>query len=97
MEFSVNHSWRFVLSYRIKEILDRFRKIKMLLFPSDIRLNNFEFDEDRPKSYYLEEFKEILIGCAPEHLIYKVNIRGEREQYGLHYVTGTVHGAMGDT
>ena len=38
------------------------------------------------------------MGCSPE-IIEEVNdIKAIRRQYGLrHYVTSTVHGAMGDT
>ena len=80
--------------------LDRFRPIKMLLFPPTMKLDSFNFDHDKDKSYYIDElaFKEVSIGCSPERQVYQDITRAKREQYGLrHYVTGTIHSAMGDT
>ena len=80
--------------------LDNFRRIKVLLFPHDVKLDGFEFDSSLPKSYYIDEmgFKEVSIGQSPHNIISYDDTKASRKQYGLrHYVTATIHGAMGDT
>ena len=43
-------------------------------------------------------FKEVSIGQYPELIVFYDDKKCIRRQYGLlHYVTGTMHGAIGDT
>lgn len=84
-----------------QEDIDNFRKINILLFPPNIKLDGFEFDPSKPKSYYIStlNFKEVKIGLSMENIEYLPNdVQAVRRQYGLrHFITGTIHGAMGDT
>ena len=51
------------------------------------------------KDHYIQiGFKEISIGQATEYIVFYDDLKCISRQYGLrHYVTGTIHGAMGDT
>ena len=72
----------------------------MLVFPPTIKYDAFQFDSNLTKDDYIGlGFKEIFISQAPETIhCYKGEIKCLRRQYGLrHYVTGTIHSAMGDT
>ena len=80
--------------------VDRFRRIKILIFPSTLKLDSFDFDPAESKDHFINElgFREVSISCSPERQVYLDNTRAKRQQYGLkHYVTGTIHSAMGDT
>ena len=81
------------------EDLDNFRRIKMLVFPPTRKYDSFDFDPHLPKDHYIQlGFKEVSISQAPETIYYYDDIKCIRRQYGLrHYVTGTIHSAMGDT
>jgi hypothetical protein len=79
--------------------LDNFRRIKLLVFPPTIKYDLFQFDANLPKDHYIEiGFKEVAVSQAPETIYFYEDIKCIRRQYGLrHYVTGTIHSAMGDT
>ena len=83
-----------------QESLDNFRSIKILAFPNTIKYDNFEFDDTKDEEYYISNlgFKKVTVTVAPERICYCNDIKSMRKQYGLrHYVTGTLHSAMGDT
>ena len=71
----------------------------MLAFPPTIKYDTFIFNPDLPKDHYIQiGFKEVSIGQAPEHIVFCDYLNFICRQYGLrHYVTGNIHGAMGDT
>ena len=75
--------------------------MNMLLFPPTIKLDSFIVDTSRPKSYYIGilNFKEVQMGTSPENIEFlHDDIQATRRQYGLrHFITGAIHGAMGDT
>ena len=78
--------------------LDNWHPIKVLLPP--IGLQDIEFDPDESKDTYISKgFNEVEVGLAPERIqLLANNVQAKRKQYGLkHYVTGTIHAAMGDT
>ena len=79
--------------------VDNFRKIKVLVFPSTIKYDSFKFDPNIPKSHYISlGFKEVAMEQTPENIHHLHDMKYVRRQYGLrHYVTGTIHSAMGDT
>lgn len=80
--------------------LDLFRPVKLLLFPTTLKFEDFVFNPSVSKEYYLAlGFKEIHMGVSPSRIMYLTNdIQGKRRQYGLrHYVSGTIHSTMGDT
>ena len=67
--------------------------------PPTIKYEKFIFNPDLPKDHYIQiGFKEVSIGQAHEQIIFYNDLKCIRLQYGLHhYVTGTIHVAMGDT
>ena len=71
----------------------------MLVSPPTIKYGTFIFNPDLPKDYYIQiGFKDISIGQAPEQIVLYNDLRCIHRQYELrHYVTGTIHGAIGDT
>ena len=83
-----------------QEDLDCFRSIQMLAFPNTIKYDSFQFDATKTENYYISTlgFKKVTITVAPENICFKDDVKCMRKQYGLrHYVTGTIHSAMGDT
>ena len=64
-----------------------------------IKYNTLFFDLGLSKYYYIQVgFKNVSIGQAPEHIFYINGVKWIRRQYGLcHYVTGTIHSALGDS
>ena len=79
--------------------VNNFRKIKVLVFPSIIKYNSFEFNSNLSKLHYISlRLKEIIIEQSPENIHHQNDMKCIRRQYGLrHYVTGTIYSAMGDT
>ena len=78
--------------------LDNWQKILLLVAPPGTK--EIEFDQSRSKQSYLDEgFKEQRVGIAKEYTqSLSHNLQGRRKQYGLkHYVSLTIHSAMGDT
>ena len=71
----------------------------MLAFPPIIKYDSFQFDPNLPKDHYIKiGFKEVAVSQAPETIYFYEDIKCICCQYGLHhYVTGTIHSAMGDT
>ena len=71
----------------------------MLFSPTTIKYGAFIFDPDLPKYHYIQiGFKEVSIDQSPEQIVLYDDLKCILHQYGLiHYVTGTIHGAMGDT
>ena len=81
-----------------QEDLDQFRPIKVLIAPPGVK--NFEFDEDKDKTTYLDEGWVQVTISNPEERTHLINgrIQCQRKQYGLkHRVTSTIHACMGDT
>ena len=64
-----------------------------------IKYDTFIFNPDLQKYHYIKiGFKEVSIGQVPEKIVFYDDLKLIRRQYGLrHYVTGTIHDAMGDT
>lgn len=78
--------------------LDNWEKIKVLVAPPGMK--EIEYDASKSKQFYLDiGFKEVKIGVANEYTqALPNNMQARRKQYGLkHYVSSTIHGAMGDT
>ncbi len=74
-------------------------KIKILVSPLGLK-EIVDFDENATKQSYLDKgYTEIAMGVAPQRTqALGNNLQAQRKQYGLkHYVTSTMHGAMGDT
>ena len=73
-------------------------KDKNVSFPPTIKYDAFIFYPDLPKDHYIQRgFKEVSIGQAPEQIVSYNDLKCISRQYGLrHYVTSTMHGAMGD-
>ena len=71
----------------------------MLVPPTTIQYGTFMFKPDLPKYRFIQiGFKEFFIGQVPEQIVLYDDLKCIRHQYGLrHYVTGNIHGAMGDT
>ena len=71
----------------------------MLVFSPTIKYDTFIFKPGLPKDHYIQIcFKEVSIGQYPEQIVFCDDSKCIRCQYGLlHYVTGTIHGAIGDT
>ena len=71
----------------------------MLVSPPTIKRNIFIFNPELPKDHYIQiGFKEVSIGQATEHIFFYDDLKCKRHQYVLHqYITGNIHGAMGDT
>ena len=71
----------------------------MLVFIPTIKYDTFIFDPDLPKYHYIQiGFKQVSIVQAPEEIAFYDDLKRICRHYGLrHYVTGTIHGAMGDT
>ena len=67
--------------------------------PPTIKYDTFIFNPDLPKYHYIQiGFKEVSIGQFHEQIVFYDELKCIHHQYGLHhYVTGTIHGAMGDT
>ena len=62
--------------------------------------NEVVFDPNETKQSYIEQgFVEVEVGVAPEYSYsLQDNVQAKRKQYGLrHYVSSTIHEAMGDT
>ena len=80
-------------------VLDIFQRIKMLVYSPTIKYDEFIFDFDLLKDYYIQiGFKEVSIGQAPEQIVFYNTLNLIRRQYGWHdYVIGSIHSRMGDT
>lgn len=80
--------------------LDLFRPVRVLLFPTTLKFEDFSFDPNATKDHYINQgFVEISMGVSPERIKYLNNdVQAFRKQYGLkHHVSGTIHSIMGDT
>ena len=78
--------------------IDNWQPIKLLLAPPGMK--SIEYDVDKSKQQYINEgFKEISMGvCNAYTQKLKHYKQGKRKQYGIkHYVSATIHAAMGDT
>ena len=71
----------------------------MLVPPPTIKYDTFIFNPDLPNYHYIQiGFKEASFGQAPKQIVFYDNLKCMHRQYGLHhYVTGTIHGSMGNT
>ena len=81
-----------------QESLDRWQKIKILVAPPGLKF--ITYDPSKSKEEYLNEgFQEVKISIAQEYVHSAPNdLLVRRKQYGLkHYVSLTIHAAMGDT
>ena len=81
-----------------QEKLDNWQKIKMLVAPPGLK--EVIYNANKTKNDYLNDgFKEIKMGVAKEYTQSIPNgFLARRKQYGLkHYVSSTIHSAMGDT
>ena len=67
--------------------------------PPTTKYGAFILNPNLPKyNYILIGFKDVSIGQGPEHIVFYDYMKCILRQYGLlHYVTGTINGAMGDT
>ena len=77
---------------------DNWQPIKLLLAPPGMK--SIEYDVDKSKQQYINEgFQEISMGiCNAYTQKLKHYKQGKRKQYGIkHYVSATIHAAMGDT
>ena len=81
-----------------KMILTSFEGTRFQFSPPTIKYDTFIFNPDLPKDQYIQiGFKEVSIGQAPEQIVFYDDLKCIRCQYGLrNYVTGNIHGAMGD-
>ena len=89
-----------VLLYELPSIDDicRWKDVRVLRFPPGWK--DFDVDASLPKDYFISQgFVEIKVPVAPSYTLSLSNsMQGKRKQYGLrHRITGTIHGAMGDT
>ena len=78
--------------------IDNWQKIPILVAPPGSK--EIIYDATKTKQSYLENgFKEVKMGLSKEYTqSLKNNIQAQRKQYGLkHYVSSTIHAAMGDT
>ena len=100
-QYGVFSHYQMALFYDVPQQIypDRFWRIKMLVSPPTIKYDRFIYKPDLPKYHYIQiGFKEVSIGQAPEHIVFYYDLKCICCQYGFrHYVTGTIHGAMGDT
>ena len=72
---------------------------EIAISPPTIKYDTFIFNPDLLKDHYIKiGFKEVWIGKYPEHVFLYNDLKCIRCHYGFfHYVTGTIHVAMGDT
>ena len=78
--------------------IKNFQMIRMMVAPPGIRF--IEYDQSKTTTDYIRDgWKLKSVGVAPERShVTKMNMRGQRKQYGLkHHITSTVHACMGDT
>ena len=82
-----------------QEDLDNWRPINVLLAPPGLK--EIIFDEQKSKEEYVNDgFKEVKVGVCPQSYTQSIAnyTQTKRKQYGLkHYVSATIHAAMGDT
>ena len=63
-------------------------------------MKSIEYDVNKSKQQYINEgFQEISMGVCNTYTQHLKNYKqGKRKQYGIkHYVSTTIHAAMGDT
>ena len=86
------------LDLPLRDNLDNWKKIKMLVAPPGIKYTKFNINSTK-ESDIEKGFKEVKVGPAPERTQSLNNhIQAQRKQYGLkHKITGTIYGAMVDT
>ena len=78
--------------------VDNWQPIKLLLAPPGTK--SIQYDSNKLKQEYISEgYKEISMGvCNAYTQRLKDYKQGKRKQYGIkHYVSATIHAAMGDT
>ena len=87
-----------LLDLPIQDDIDNFRKIQIMVAPAGSKVITYDPNKDI-NEYIREGWKIEYVGTSPvrPHAV-KMNMRGQRKQYGLkHHVTSTVHACMGDT